>query len=113
MSRQPRAVRSIDRRRQLTPRDYLTHPHQFGLDPTTAFVLPAGGDQQSMEIARVIHLCIVAWRRIDPRPSGADLGRRYGFSRQTWSLITQGRRWPGHTVLVATIAALDPAFARR
>jgi hypothetical protein len=113
MGNHPRPVRSIDRRRRLAPRDYLTDPHRFGLDPTASFIVPDGGDQQSMEIARVIHLCVVAWRRVEHRPSGADLGRRYGFSRQTWSLITQGRRWPGHTVLAATIAALNPAFGGR
>lgn len=105
--------RSLDRRRQLSPRDYLTNPYQFGIDPTATFVVPPGGDAESLEVARVIHRCLIAWRRCEPHLSGAELGRRFGFSRQTWSTITQGRRWPGHTVLAAAVAARDPNFARR
>jgi len=105
--------RSLDKRRLLTPRDYLANPYQFGLDARAEFILPPGGDNESLEIARVVHHCLVAWRRTEHHISGAELGRRFGFSRQSWSTIAQGRRWPGHTVLAAAIAALDPSFANR
>ena len=105
--------RSLDRRRRLAPRDYLANPYLFGIDLRAEFVLPPDGDTESLEIARVVHQCFVAWRRNEHHVSGAELGRRFGFSRQTWSTIVQGRRWPGHTVLAAAIAALDPTFVRR
>ncbi len=35
------------------------------------------------------------------RPSGAELGRTWVFSKETWSGIINGERWAGQTVLTA------------
>lgn len=98
--------RSIDGRRQLTPCEYLADPWQFGRDPNAVFILPEGGDPTSQEIARILHLCFLAWRA-SPKPcSGAQIARQFGFSRQTWSAASLGQRWPGHTIVVAALASL-------
>lgn len=96
----------IDARRQLTPRDYLVNPDHFGEHRDTEFRCPDLGDAVSLEIARTLHVYVCAWRRADRRCSGASIARRLGFSRQTWSHVTRGRRWPACTVLVALLITL-------
>jgi hypothetical protein len=108
-----RRPRSIDRRRKLLPRDYLANPYLFGVDLRAEMYLPPDGDAESLEIARVLHRCFAARRHCEQHISGAELGRIFGFSRQSWSMVTQGQRWPGHTMLTAVIAALDPGFQQR
>jgi hypothetical protein len=66
----------------------------------------------SLEIAKMLHICLCTLRATPGAPSGAELGRRFGFSRQTWSSITRGYRWPGHTVLVAILTGLRGATNR-
>ena len=107
----PRTARSIDRRRRLTPRDYLVHPHGFGIDSRALFVVPAGGDHVSMEVARLLHQCFVAFRRAGRSSSGAALARRFGFSKQSWSAAAAGQRWPGHTIVIALMIALNESRA--
>ena len=99
--------RSIDGRRQLTPCEYLTDPHGFGRDPKAVFILPNGGDKTSLEVSRMLHWCFLAWRKSPQPPTGAELARRFGFSRQTWSATMLGQRWPGHTVMAAALAGLE------
>lgn len=107
----PRIVQSkrgpIDARRTLTPRDYLERPQLFGEAHDARFTCPADGDRVSLEVSRMLHVCVCAWRRAPHRRSGAALGREFGFSRQTWSDVTRGNRWPGHTVLIALISSLN------
>ena len=103
----PRTARSIDRRRRLTPRDYLLHPHGFGIDSQASFVVPPGGDNASMEVARMLHHYFGAFRRTQHCPSGASLARRFGFSKQSWSAAAAGQRWPGHTIVIALMIALN------
>ncbi len=95
---------TIDSRRLLRPCDYATDPFSFGTR-RTGFAVPVGGDNTSCEIAALIHDLVIAVRSKSV-VSGAAIGRRYGFSRQTWSSITRGQRWPGHTVLAALIGEL-------
>lgn len=109
MTRVVTSHRRIDHRRRLTPRDYLVHPDQFGENPHAEFHDPPGGDPASRAAAEVFHTCLCAYRAATRPPSGAELGRRFGFSRQTWSDVTRGRRWPGHTVVVAVLAGLRDA----
>lgn len=105
MDKQRNGAHRVDGRRRLQPRDYLTQPDLFGEVSDAAFVIPDGGDRASMEIAHLIHRLICRWRHSAHRPSGAALGRRFGFSRQTMSHIARGYRWPGHTVLAAILIA--------
>jgi hypothetical protein len=102
----------VDDRRQLRPLDYCQPPAAFGHAMHAVFLVPDGGDPVSMEIARFIHVVICAWRRTPGAPSGAALGRAFGFSRQTWSATVLGRRWPGHTVLSAAVLATHPGGVR-
>ncbi len=106
-----RRKRSLDRRRSLQPRDYLVNPFLFGIDPQAEMVHPPNGDTESFEIARVLHRCFAARQHSSQHISGAELGRRFGFSKQSWSTIAQGHRWPGHTVLAGLLAALEPQLA--
>lgn len=94
----------LDRQRLLLPRDYATDPYRYGRDPDIGFLVPPGGDVISAIVARTEHDLIVAWRRCDG-PSGAELSRRYGFSKQTWSRTILGQRWAGELVLVALLRA--------
>ncbi|WP_395153819.1 hypothetical protein [Ilumatobacter sp.] len=99
----------IDARRTLTPRAYLRHPYLFGEADNAEFNCPNDGDTTSLEIARMLHICVCAWRRSSQSCSGASLARQFGFSRQSWSDVTRGHRWPGHTVLVALLSGLNQA----
>ncbi len=83
------------------PADYAVDPHRFGSDPALGFHVPCGGDATSMEIARIQHLLVVAWRGNPTGPSAAALARRFGFSKQTLSRSTLGQRWMGETVMAA------------
>jgi hypothetical protein len=97
----------LDRRRTLTPRDYLADPWAFGSHHTTP-ATPAGGDKFSARVAWLQHHLVLAWRQAGQRPSGAALGRRFGFSRQVWSRSATGHRWMGETVMAAVLDALWP-----
>lgn len=99
--------RPIDRRRTLTPRDYLREPALFGITSGAEFHRPDNGDDISLQLAITLHRCVVAWRAHPHRSTGAELARGFGFSKQTWSDVTAGRRWPGHTVVLALIAQLE------
>lgn len=96
----------LDRRRRLLPRDYLARPDGFGLDCHPAFVVPADGDATSAAVAQLQHELVLQWRDRGGRPSGASMGRRFGFSKQTWSRTVLGQRWMGETVLTALVHAL-------
>lgn len=67
---------------------------------------PPGGDRTSAAVAQLQHELVVAWRAQERRPSGAELGRRFGFSKQTWSRTVLGQRWVGETLMTAFIYAL-------
>ncbi len=62
---------------------------------------PDGGDKDSAGIAAAQHRLIVRRRAMPTRPSGAELGRTWVFSKETWSGIINGERWAGQTVLTA------------
>lgn len=96
----------LDRRRRLLPRDYLDPPEAFGLRHPVRWVVPAAGDGTSQLVARVEHHLVIAWRSRPHRPSGAEMGRRFGFSRQTWSRTLLGERWMGETVMAAMLSVL-------
>ncbi|QBI19640.1 hypothetical protein ER308_08805 [Egibacter rhizosphaerae] len=96
----------LDTRLRLTPRDYCAvGPHEFGHNETAEFVVPAGGNATSARIARVQHLLVCRWRAQGQRPSGAWLGRRWGFSRQVFSRSMLGERWAGNNVFAALVYA--------
>lgn len=99
---------SIDARRQLRPRDYATDPYGFG-ERNQVFATPVGGDDISRTIAELIHEVVRATRAQPAFASGAELGRRFGFSRQTWSRVIHGYQWPGHTVMSAMLDGLREA----
>lgn len=92
---------AIDRQRRLKPRDYAVDPHRYGHDPKAVFHLPEGGDEHSARIAAAQHQLILRWRSMSDRPSGAELGRTWGFSKQTWSRTINGQRWAGQAALTA------------
>ena len=62
---------------------------------------PDGGDKDSAGIAAAQHRLIVRRRAMPTRPSGAELGRTWVFSKQTCSGTINGERWAGQTVLTA------------
>jgi hypothetical protein len=93
----------LDRQRSLLPADYAVGPHRFGQDPKLVFRVPSGGDDRSMEIARIQHQLVLAWRRRPDAPAGAALARRFGFSKQTFSRAVLGQRWMGETVMAALL----------
>lgn len=97
---------ALDRRRTLTPRAYADDPWRFGIDQTLGFAVPPGGDATSRHLAEIQHRLICAWRQAGCRSSGAEIGRRWRFSKQTWSRTTLGQRWAGETVLAALISEL-------
>lgn len=104
----------VDRRRRLLPRDYLADPHAFGRPGRRAITAsPVDGDARSARIAALQHDLVTRWRRQGCRPSGASLGRAFGFSRQTWSRAILGERWMGEAVQAAlVVAVLGPALAK-
>lgn len=101
-------MKHLDTQRRLLPRDYIQGgPHRFGHDPDARFTIPPGGDEASARIAALQHRLVVQWRATN-RPTGAELGRRWGFSRQTWSRTVLGQRWSGELLLVALLEATRP-----
>jgi hypothetical protein len=97
----------VDRRRLLLPRDYLSEPDSFGRVRSVQRVVPDVGDAASAEVAWVQHALVAEWRRRGGRPSGAALGRTFGFSRQTFSRTVLGQRWMGEAVQAALVSALE------
>jgi hypothetical protein len=65
---------------------------------------PPGGDAVSARIALLQHELVAAWRGRGQTPSGAELGRRFGFSRQTFSRAVLGERWMGEAVQAALVS---------
>ena len=108
-----RPLNHVDGRRQLTPRDYFADQRQFGRVPGARPTVPAGGDPASAAIALVQHRLICRWRSLPQRPSGAELGRTYGFSRQVFSRAVNGERWLGETVTCALLVAIWAATPTR
>lgn len=102
----------IDLRRKLLPRQYLDRPDAFGRDVSVRWVVPAGGDEVSLRVARLQHELVVAWR-VGGARSGAATAREFGFSRQTWSRITLGERWMGETGAVALVTAIRSSAGSR
>lgn len=96
----------LDRQRRLLPRDYLDPPEAFGLRRPDRWLVPPGGDRSSQKVARIEHHLVIAWRARHRPPSGAEMGRRFGFSRQTWSRSLLGERWMGETVMAAVLSIL-------
>ena len=96
----------LDRSLRLRPRDYAENPHAFGTDPRVRFDVPEGGDARSAQIAKTFHDLIVTYRACDQKLSGAELGRRFGFSAATWSRSTTGQRWPCNAVTAALFETL-------
>lgn len=93
----------------MLPRDYLERPDGFGIDRAPRYVVPDDGDTTSAAVAQLQHELVRSWRNRGCRPSGAALGRRFGFSKQTWSRTVLGQRWMGETVMTALIHALREA----
>lgn len=102
-------VRHLDNRRCLRPCDYLLDPFTFGT-AAARFVLPAGGDEVSLRVARLHHGLVVAIRANGVK--GSWVCREWGFGRDVWSEVVAGRRWPGETVLVAMVDALNRGGGR-
>ena len=96
----------LDRQRRLTPREYALDPWKFGVDPALPFHVPTGGDEISAKVAAHQHQLVIAWRRNGARPSGAEIGRVWGFSKATVSRTMTGHRWGGQTVVTALLWAL-------
>jgi hypothetical protein len=95
----------LDRQRRLLPRDYAREPHRFGVDATLTFHVPPGGDVPSAQIARTQHDLVVDYRALPRRPSGAELGRRLGFSASMFSRCVTGRTWICQAVTTALLIA--------
>lgn len=95
----------LNRRLRHRPRDYLAIPELFGHDPTATVAIPDGGDERSCAVALAVHQ--LACRVRAARINGAAVARTWGFSRQTWSDVLLGRRWPGVVVLVAILSAIQ------
>jgi hypothetical protein len=108
-----RAWNNADTRRVGLPRDYLADPFKFGNDDGVALTDGPTGDAVSARIAHTQHYMIVAWRAIEGRPSGAEIGRRYGVSRATVSRAMLGQRWFGETLLCGFMLELRREQAER
>jgi hypothetical protein len=78
----------------------------FGSTRRVAVVVPAGGTRTSAKVAYVQHLYARHWRTMADRPSGAEMGSQYGFSKQTWSRAVLGETWMGLTLFAALLDAL-------
>lgn len=89
----------------LKPYRYLTDPHAFGEDRPVRFVIPTGGDERSMRVARVQHGLVVRWRQLPDQPSQSSLGRLYGLSKETVSRTVLGQRWMGDLMSAALLEA--------
>ena len=102
--------RHLDNRRNLTPRDYFEDPWTFGT-ANSRLVLPTAGDPVSQRIAWHTHLLVRAVR--DQRLSSGSACRRFGFSRDVWSEVVNGHRWPGETIMTAIIDTIHNATTGR
>ena len=96
----------LDRRRRLLPRSYFERHDDFGITPNARRIVPDAGDRASAEVAWLQHELVLEWRRRRCRPSGAAIGREFGFSKQVWSRVVTGHRWMGETVAVVLIKVL-------
>jgi hypothetical protein len=90
----------------MVPRDYARNPAVFGTGVHVEFELPAGGCAYEMARAELLHDLFGALARLDGLPSGAEIGRRHGFSRSTWSAAKAGKRWPPATMVLAVMLIL-------
>jgi hypothetical protein len=108
-----RAWNNADSRRVGLPRDYVADPHRFGFDAGVALTEGPTGDVVSATIAHTQHRMVLAWRALEGRPSGAEIGRRYGVSRATVSRAMLGERWLGETLLCAFVLELRREHAER
>jgi len=97
-----RTPNHVDNRRRLRPADYYALG-AFGTDAKAQPAIPPDGDAPSLRIAAVQHRLCCRYRAGGHRPSGAELGRMFGFSRSVWSETLAGRRWAGEAVLTALI----------
>lgn len=93
---------------RLRPRDYLAEPHLFGCHGSPVWVTPDGGDRVSLAVAQVQHeLAYHLWAYPD-RGRAHRLTTRFGFSKQTLSLVQHGQTWARLRVMAAlTWAVLD------
>ena len=96
----------IDNRLALRPRDYIAPSSAFGVDADAKVAVPPGGTLAAAKVAYSQHRYVLAWRAGPARPSGAGLGRDYGFSKQAWSRAILGESWMGQTLLAALLDAL-------
>lgn len=103
-----RAINHVDGRRRLHPAAYF-RPNAFGNVPDATLRIPPEGDVSSARIAAQQHRLVYAYRHTKGCPSGAELGRRFGFSRQVFSVSMAGDRWLGEAVMSALLAALQEA----
>ena len=102
-----RGFNRIDRHLTLSPRDYIVPGHAFGIEREVTVVIPPGGNGPAAKVAYTQHRHALLWRTMAERPSGAELGRAWGFSKQTWSRAVLGETWMGQTLLVALLEALS------
>lgn len=98
-----RAPNHVDGRRALRPSDYLPD-HTFGIDPAAKLRIPTGGDSASARIAWIQHQLACRYRQNGCHPSGAELGRQFGFSRSVFSESLRGNRWMGEAVAAALLS---------
>jgi hypothetical protein len=104
--------RGVDQRRLLQPWDYFADPHQFGRDLSARIVTPSEGDRASRDLAELFHRAVCFRRSLTHISSGADLGRQFAFSRQTWSAAVLGKRWPPLAVFMALLIDTQQAIGR-
>ena len=91
----------IDRRRRLTPRDYI--PHGFGVIPEAPCAVPAGGDAVSAAVARTQHELVLTYERVRQHGDSRRLARAFGVSQTVWSRCVAGERFMGETVMAALL----------
>ena len=97
---------AIDRRRSPeapSPCAYCVDPHAFGRNPDARFRVPPGGTAADLELARLQHILVLAWRERGRQPSTGQLRSRWSISKQVWSRVVLGTRWPGETALAALV----------
>jgi len=90
----------LDNRRNLLPRTYFEDPWTFGTR-AAKLTMPPGGDEVSQRIASHLNLLVCAVR--ERRLTSGQACARFGFCREVWSDVVNGRRWPGETVLTAIL----------
>jgi hypothetical protein len=94
----------LDRRRRLTPRDYI--PLGFGIVPDARCHIPPGGDNVSAAIARIQHEPVVQYRGVREHGAGRRNARVFGVSQTVWSRCLGGERFMGETVMAALLHAI-------